>query len=252
MRKELPILLNADMVRASIAGTKTETRRIIQPQPFIDELGHIRQGKINYGKTLLDVPALKNFTACVSRYQPGDILYGREAWRVYSWDHIDSEIKPQYLADNAIGKYSYIENEDAFNKLWIQSCDDLFAKDIIPDEKTDRFPAFDPVHLRKRPSIHMLKALARLWFEVVDVTTERIQDITDAGALAEGIEVSHVEVDRAMYRDYSGGGYACGTPKSSFLTLWSKVYGPESWERNDWVFVNKYKVLSTTGRPEGI
>jgi hypothetical protein len=82
-------------------------------------------------------------------------------------------------------------------------------------------------------SIHMPKDAARIWLQVEDVRVERLHDITKDDAIAEGI------------RDGDP------MPVIQFKNLWQSINGPESWEQNPFVWVIKFKVLSTTGKPEG-
>jgi hypothetical protein len=77
-----------------------------------------------------------------------------------------------------------------------------------------------------KPSIHMPKVAARIWLEITEVKVERLQDISYADAKAEGVELPH-----------------------NFYELWVKINGYESWMTNPWVWVVKFKVLTTTGKP---
>jgi len=107
-------------------------------------------------------------------------------------------------------------------------------------------------HMPWKPSIHMPKAAARIWLEVLDSKIERLNDITEKGCMAEGLE-------RLVYWDPDGDEYTypCFVDKlyehcnaiDCFKTLWQSINGPASWDENPWVWVVKFKVLSTTGRP---
>jgi hypothetical protein len=111
-----------------------------------------------------------------------------------------------------------------------------------------------------KPSIHMPKAAARIWLQVTDVRVERLQEISEHDAKAEGIEQIKVcnlsdPNDKIRYRDYH---YSDAmhpkarlwyTAKRSFETLWQSINGEECWNQNPWVWCVSFKVLSTTGRP---
>jgi hypothetical protein len=109
-----------------------------------------------------------------------------------------------------------------------------------------------------KPSIHMPKEAARIWLQVESVRVERLQDISDADALAEGIEWKIKFPDEypelKYYRDYEfKDRFAAGIgfkPRHSFFTLWRSINGRESFVSNPWVWVISYKVLSTTGKPD--
>jgi len=76
------------------------------------------------------------------------------------------------------------------------------------------------------PSIFLPKCDARIFLEILDVGVERIQDISEEDSIAEGLD-----------------------SKKSFQELWSTIHSQESWIENPWVWVLKFKVLSTTGKP---
>ena len=86
------------------------------------------------------------------------------------------------------------------------------------------------------PSIHMPKALARIWLEITGVRLERIQEITPDDCIAEGAwPVEQRELGRGH------------EAVSAFRELWEST-GCD-WDANPWVWAIDFKVLSTTGRP---
>lgn len=113
-----------------------------------------------------------------------------------------------------------------------------------------------------RPSIHMPKEAARIWLKVKTVRVERLHDISEEDAKAEGILCYRDEFDgnRYRYKDYMADSSDYGHPdhdyptvgiaKTSFCTLWESINGRESWDSNPWVWVVEFEVLSTTGKPE--
>ena len=104
------------------------------------------------------------------------------------------------------------------------------------------------------PSIHMPKDIARIWLEITGVRVERLQDISEADALAEGISGYPFRPDDGWpictgYTHLPDDG-ACGlwpTAKEAFSKLWTSTGG--DWDANPWVWAIDFKVLSTTGRP---
>ena len=79
-----------------------------------------------------------------------------------------------------------------------------------------------------RPSIHMPREAARLFLEITDVRVERVRDISEEDAIAEGMKSL---------------GFTEGNPhKALYAQLYESIYGPDSWEK-DWVWVYKFKVL---------
>lgn len=80
-----------------------------------------------------------------------------------------------------------------------------------------------------KPSIHMPKAAARIWLEITEIKIERLQDISEEDAIAEGVETLGL---------YPGYDVSC---KGKFEGLWNSINGMESWEANPWVWVIKFK-----------
>lgn len=90
------------------------------------------------------------------------------------------------------------------------------------------------------PSIHMLKDDARIWLEVVDIRPERLQDISEADAIAEGVKLHERGVKWLNYQDEEWGNtqfiYNCRTATESFKTLWWVINGRDSWFENPWIW----------------
>jgi hypothetical protein len=150
--RERPVLFSGGMVRAILDGTKTQTRRIVKPQPDSGPNGRMVDLGSAWG--LLD-GVLSGEWRCPFG-QPGDLLYVRETWcKPYSGDTPDAYI---YLADgpdflSAVAREHNWGRKDGTG--W-------------------------------RPSIFMPKRIARLWLRVTDVRVERLQKITEADAIREG------------------------------------------------------------------
>jgi hypothetical protein len=103
--------------------------------------------------------------------------------------------------------------------------------------------------MKWKPSIHMPKAAARIWLQVESIAVERLRDITEEDAIAEGVNLAEGLIKGEMlWKDYEHDLNNLSNPKSSFKTLWRSINGAESWEANPWVWVVRFKVVSTTGR----
>ncbi|WP_300727266.1 hypothetical protein [Pseudomonas sp.] len=203
--KERPALFNGDMVRAILEGRKTVTRRAIKVQPHIDASGNFCVGSSNYGQDLCGKPVTKHFVnGCCPYGKPGDRLWVRETCFIN--DYRESSVPEGERAD----------------------CEIHYRADGIPD-----FEGEEEL-IRWRPSIHMPRWASRILLEVTDVRVERLQDITEEQALAEGIKKHsdggyHVE-DGKYYSD---------SPIESFAGLWSSVGG--DWDANPWVWCVSFK-----------
>jgi hypothetical protein len=86
-------------------------------------------------------------------------------------------------------------------------------------------------HMPWRPSIHMPKSAARIWLKVTDVKVERLRDISQEDAVAEGVKASPP--------------FAIGY----FKNLWESINGAASWNANPWVWVVEFEVVSKNGKP---
>lgn len=203
--KERPILFSGPMVRAILNGQKTQTRRICKPQPVADPkfLGGFylpaKQADIAIG-------APHVHEAC--RYgQPGDRLWVRETF-VQGYDEDpETGMLQQYDEDGSRLPM----------KTWYRATGEI---DWADDDGYE-------VPVPWRPSIHMPRALCRIVLEITGVRVERLQDISDADALAEGVDRTNTSIP----------GYAC----ERFQTLWQSINGPESWAANPWVWVIEFK-----------
>lgn len=186
--KERPILFSAPMVRAILDGTKTQTRRVVKDRhidaaPPACFFQWLRE-RCTYGK-------------------PGDRLWVRETWQAF----FDDEVP----ADRPRGPRH------------------TMGIPARPDRKSFVFYRADgpgPVHrdgyaARWMPSIHMPRKYSRITLEVTGVRVERLQDISHADAMAEGMAL-----DDAIY-DYS--------------RLWEQINGTGSWDANPWVWVIEFQ-----------
>lgn len=100
------------------------------------------------------------------------------------------------------------------------------------------------------PSIHVPKKHSRIWLQVEEIRVERLQDISQEDAIAEGITPYFDKMVSGTRYTYKQGMLSNSvTPKREFTKLWIEINGEESWDANPWVWVVKYKVLSITGKP---
>ncbi|WP_423454327.1 hypothetical protein [Ottowia sp. VDI28] len=92
----------------------------------------------------------------------------------------------------------------------------------------------------KRPAIFMPRAASRITREITSVRLERIQAISEADAIAEGIERQG-----GGWRNYldANAGVCFRSPVNSFRSLWESINGPDSWDANPWVWALTLKRL---------
>ncbi|MCK5607680.1 hypothetical protein KAR91_37695 [Candidatus Pacearchaeota archaeon] len=199
MTKEKGILFtkkNRDGVRSEI---KLQTRRTMKPQPVgiihEDEGGHVEWGKYQVD----DYSDLRHF----ARYQVGDLLYMREPYQIldtgsHRWVH------GRYVDDDK--KFSMYFDKPEWDKLISRKA---FRQADYP--------------LPVSSSLFMYKSLARKWVKVTGVRCERVQDITHADILREGI---NAEMEpKADYPD---------NIKAAWIELWNSINAkPKPMESKD-------------------
>lgn len=150
--KERPILFSSEMVKAILDGRKTQTRRVIKPQP-----NFIRWNSIVLHKYAGWTDEHGTPFPCPYG-QPGDELWVRETW----WK-IPTPSKRDWL-----------NGADTWPEIAYPADDD--------------HPSYYGWGWRKKPSIHMKREHSRIQLRVKDVRVERVQGISREDLLAEGID----------------------------------------------------------------
>jgi hypothetical protein len=218
-----PIIFSAPMVRALLDGRKTMTRRIIKPQPvehdgmncrrltFFDKRGDVR------GDASPDGP--DGGADLFVDYHVGDRLWVRETVRAAEDDQFGRVV--QYRADDALSHLIAEASDNsslAFGQWWLLNA----------------YRSNDPLTGGKWvPPIHMPRWASRLTLIVESVKVERLQDISEEDARAEGVEPLLVPPD--------GG----STPyNEGFRELWDSINAKRApWESNPWVVALAFSVI---------
>jgi hypothetical protein len=195
-----PILFNAEMVRAILDGKKTCTRRIVKGAIPDDAMwGYTMftpKGCVSCRGVYADEYGEKFFRL---PYQQGDILYVRETWQfLYELDDNEQPVEET-------GKYYYAATDITLFNTYVD--ENGVKHDYVP----------------WKPSIHMPKEAARIWLKVTDVRVERLQDMTDDDAEAEGCF------------DYTS--TALGFPDVWDFTIKKSDLDRYGWDANPWVWV---------------
>lgn len=219
--KEYPILFKGPLVTAVLDGSKIQTRRLIKPQPET-WLTSGRQPWNFMGRTW-GWQFSNGTRACSSENtlncpygSKGDQLWVRETWARI--EVADDVTETQYRADSG----------DKYPGGWPA---DEGADELCPKWK---------------PSIHMRREYSRIQLEVTEVRVERLQDITEEDAQAEGLIPIPITVDCGPMTESTGG--ACGggyiTARESFATYWDAINSHRApWASNPWVWVISFKRL---------
>lgn len=185
---------------------KWQTRRIIKPQPFSDDIYGPewyppviinKDGEETEGKPIYGIYDGDGEWGIKCPYPPGTRLWVRETWQKNYWNEAMVPNKYAYKASPETWIY-FSEEEKRLEKKW-------------------------------RPSIHMPKAAARLWLAVKNVRVERLQDITEEDAGAEGSFKKGEEWECNCYRD-------------DFISLWDNLNKKRgySFKSNPYVWVYEF------------
>lgn len=227
--KERPILFSMPMVQAILEGRKTQTRRFVNPQPIYG-LEHVKEDIFfdthNSG-------VLQKVFKCPYG-QPGDVLYVREEY--FQYGHWEKD----FTKKRKSGRQAWKFVADDSKILYRENPPEIFRKGRHHKDLNPEIPRW-----YKRNSRFMPKSAARIWLKVTNVRVERLNDITEEDAQAEGILID----DEGMNcYDYMQKSMRDIVPEESYQTLWESINGEGSWNANPWVWRIKYEEVSRTGK----
>jgi len=216
MSRERPILFNGAMVRAILSREKTQTRRVVQNVPWRDGCNpNFSQAKAFRNAGEFRIAGSEEMTTgfrCPFG-QPGDRLWVRETT-------VDVE-RHGYLGP------VYLESEEGYATL-------QGGLAPAPDDCTE----VEPHEITLRPSVHMPRSMCRLVLEITDVRLERLQEISEADAIAEGL----TRTDSGSWLPGP-----CDHPEWAFRQLWDQVHGATAWDSNPWVWAIEFKRVEMAG-----
>ncbi|MEX8082413.1 hypothetical protein [Acinetobacter baumannii] len=230
--KERPIIFNTTMIKAIIEGRKTQTRRLVKPQPkyFKGDAGghwwrctHV-QSMVRVEEELQNPGELyKGFIDEVNPFgKKGDRLWVRET---FCFGHID-----EFDAEHPDDRKLFIDQFDGRNKTPIpkQWCieNDVEIEEVV-----------------WKPSIHMPRSASRILLEITKIRIERLNQISSWDAVQEGLLKLPVSGRYVVNQGDQYFGAVSNNPCEVFKWLWESIYGSSSWELNPWVWVIEFNVI---------
>ncbi|MCA6999531.1 ASCH domain-containing protein [Dickeya solani] len=201
--KERGIIFNSEMVRAILSGKKTQTRRIVKPQPDEDGLARLRVGPwMDTSEKIYRCPC----------GEVGDRLWVREAFGL--------QVRRDALGGTGEFRVYRASNPDAIRYT-------TASGKIAP--------------IKWVPSIHMPRWASRITLEITGVQVERLNSISEDDARAEGITDGGCL--NCGEPEPCGCEHPAPDAVDAYAHLWQSIYGEDSWFDNPWVWVIEFKRL---------
>ena len=250
--KERPILFSGPMVRAILDGRKTQTRRVVNVEKW-------KSGKWARDFVFCDDPNL---------YRAGDFNWVADLARL-SGDRIDNG---QHLSipfrhkDDPVIPWEECGRErihcphgwpgmmgEPADRLWVKEThrfDGIDQRIGVREKRIEELsyradmegdPSCDDCAWR--PSIFMPRWASRITLEIAAVRVERLQDISEADAVAEGIEPFHSDGPNKHTISIDGVSYNAPRAAGVYEMLWNHINGADSWDANPWVWVIEFRRL---------
>jgi len=245
VRKEHAIIFNGLSVRAILEGRKTQTRRVMNPQPYnLEGMAVLWKGRpvdiegCPYGKV-------------------GDRLWVKETWRIDGWDPEYGIRRIQYRADGTLREPegywpdtgNEIKDQDAWERYWLQCAED--AQKVLGDPTMEHGWDGDPGWewepgdgpCRWRGGRYMPRWASRITLEITGIRVQRLQDISFEDCVAEGCDKAWKGFDpNCPVPGCTGWHYG---EKYHFQTLWDKINAKREfgWYRNPWVWALEFRVV---------
>lgn len=268
--KEIPILFSAPMVRALLAGTKTQTRRMVKPalsgREWVEQRVSGGFWRCADGEPTCYTGVWETHE-CAQQYpircpygQPGDRIWVRETY--YAWGRWET----RFSAKKGRDEWHFVDLTLDAGKAYLHTAD---GQQPQPMGGKRHRGGVTPTWW-KRPAIFMPRAASRITLDVIGVRVERLQDISEADAMAEGCERLSDDEPGYVHRDEpdyklcpqcggtrlytafnpaTGGALPdtdcmkCDTYVKRYQHLWESINGPESWSANPWVWCVEFRRL---------
>ena len=237
--REHPLLMKGPLVRATLEGRKTQTRR-----PIKCGCNHLHEGgnpvKL-FGEWSLSRPP--------HQYTGGDLYYWRGK-RPELGDWIETV---QTDVDDCLTSRVACPLGKAGDRLWVRENGwerpDRTRKQMR--EGADTWAPYyydadgicvadiDGFGFKRRPSIHMPRWASRITLEITAIRVERLQEISEEDAEAEGVyehlREPQVECDGQVWH-FPDASFVRG-----YISVWESIHGPGSWAANPFVWVLEFK-----------
>ncbi len=224
MMKERPIIFSGPMVRALVEGRKTQTRRVLKvPDSWAFEGFNI------HGQWLF--------------YPEGNIHNAKDDARMEAmYDKWDGLMQPKYQVSDMLWVRESLRRDN--KNCWRYRADDTVIAMAKTDPRVSEMIGW--AHHKEGDfcsPIHMPRWASRITLEVEAVRIERLQEITDEDALAEGVYKHESWGGGHHYRAHAESDLCGVWAALAFAKLWNSIHGPGAWEKNPWVVVIGFEAI---------
>jgi hypothetical protein len=223
MMKERPILFSGAMVCAILDGRKTQTRRVLKRQPYVSVSNPPYFSDVEAGDVFV-CPDIAPTTSV-----RGSVLAECERPGVY----------------HCMGQKQFAEKHSPYgvsgDRLWVRETHGFGGDAYAPDVYYRATHPDAPIQGRWHPSIHMRREDSRIVLEIIDVRVERLNDCSEADAIAEGLHVLPASGRYVVSPGEQYAGLADSDPRAVYADLWDRINGTGAWEANPWVWVVEFK-----------
>ena len=219
--KDLTILFQGPMVRAILAGQKTQKRRVVKPQPdWVNQVS-----SVGSAITVAKIGKRSGIANRLCPYPVGRRLWVRETF--YAWGRWET----RHSAKKGRYEWHFVDLTLESGRAY------AYATDHPPHDfkKGNQRGGITPTWW-KRSSKFMPRQASRIRLTVTGVHVERLQDISEADALAEGI----VQWGDG-YGLPDGSHFHASDPRQSYFSLWEAINGPGSVEANPWLWIIEFE-----------
>lgn len=239
--KERPILFSSPMIRAILDGKKTQTRRVVKPQPDIlngtfEFSGEAKDAWPEPDVMIAYTPSGK-FGVCNPPYfkmpygKPGDRLWVRETWGILNsqWSPVNENPHADVIGKMTCGQFASYAVK-GFGCHIVYRADHATGND-------------GPGVIKWNPSIFLPRWASRITLEIADVRVERLRDITEDDAAVEGVgkqfrmsvKVGKVGLDERIPSSFRGG----------FANTWDEINGSKyHWSTNPFVWAITFRRIT--------
>lgn len=205
------ILFKPDMIEAILKGRKTVTRRLGKFYKAYDIFPNGKR-EVEAEQTIANMK--------LPKYKKGEIIYVKEPYI-----HTSEALNIHPTDENSSYIYKFTEKGQDFERNFEE--------------------------WKWKNAMFMPEAAARLFLEITNVRVERLHDITESDAIAEGVKIIKTkkyglndEFELEIWLDYEDkrNDYGCSSAKKSYMTLWNKINGRGSWEENPLVYAYNFEI----------